>query len=287
MDSVTVSPSAQKTYDGKVFSDVPSLAYAPNTVDTSLILNKSSVVFNSDFTTATQAGTYPISITSNDLYSTQFGYILGFGTGALQIGKAPLTITGASAANKTYDGTTAANVSGASLAGVFNNDDVTLTLGAASFNTKDAGTAKPITVTGSALTGASAGNYLLTELSGLSANITQAPLTITASNVELNLGAALPITYKVTYAGFVNGEDSTVLSGLAVAPSCGACSDAGVFDLVPSGATASNYAITFVNGVLTLDTPTRIITHKLPVVNLGNVRSYDLLGRRVKGLLGN
>jgi hypothetical protein len=56
----------------------------------------------------------------------------------------PLTVSGAIAQNKVYDGTSAATVTGASLVGVISGDVVTL-LGGATFATAAAGTAKPVT----------------------------------------------------------------------------------------------------------------------------------------------
>jgi len=113
-----------------------------------------------------------------------------------------------------------------------------------------------------------------------SLTITRAPLSITAPSLTLNLGDAPPSTYNFTYSGFVNGEDASVLTGLGASLSCGECQTAGVFDIVPS-ASATNYAITLVNGTLTLDAiPVRIVTRPATVPNLRNLRNYDLLGRR-------
>jgi len=50
---------------------------------------------------------------------------------------------------------------------------------AATFDNKNVGTSKPVTVTGYALAGADIGNYTLSQPAGLSADITQAGLTVT------------------------------------------------------------------------------------------------------------
>ena len=78
-----------------------------------------------------------------------------------------LTVTGITANNKPYDGTTAAtlNVGGATLNGVLTGDAVTLnTTGAAgAFADPSPGNAKTVYISGLALNGADAGNYSLTQ----------------------------------------------------------------------------------------------------------------------------
>ncbi|MFO0959807.1 MAG: YDG domain-containing protein [Isosphaeraceae bacterium] len=74
-----------------------------------------------------------------------------------EIRQAALLASGITAANKAYDGTTAATIDafGASLSGAVRGDDITLnTAGAVgTFDTKNAGTGKVVNVTGLALAG--------------------------------------------------------------------------------------------------------------------------------------
>ena len=74
-----------------------------------------------------------------------------------------MTVTGITASDKVYDGTTAhaRYHDGQRWSGVVGSDDVTLdtTDATGTFDTKDAGTGKTVTVTGLALTGTDAGNY--------------------------------------------------------------------------------------------------------------------------------
>ncbi len=55
------------------------------------------------------------------------------------------------------------------------------------FDTKDVGTAKSVTVSGYTLGGIDAGNYTLSQPSGLSANITDAPIISTKITLPLIL----------------------------------------------------------------------------------------------------
>lgn len=101
--------------------------------------------------------------------------------------KLSLTVTGALANNKVYDGSTntTLNFSNAVLNTVLSGDVVTLNIGAAkgSFNSKSTGTNLPVTVSGLTLAGANSGNYSVTA-PVLSANISSRSLTVTAKGVN-------------------------------------------------------------------------------------------------------
>jgi hypothetical protein len=89
-----------------------------------------------------------------------------------------LTVSGAIASNKVYNGSTVATITGATLNGVISPDEVTVNGGGAF---ADANVANGITVTSAlSLSGADVENYSLTQPSGLTANITKADQTITA-----------------------------------------------------------------------------------------------------------
>ena len=96
-----------------------------------------------------------------------------------------LTISGAAANSKQYDGNNSAtvNFTGASLVGVIAFDVVSINSSgySATFNNKNVGTAKAVTVTGVALSGADAGNYTVSQPSGLTADITAKNLTISGA----------------------------------------------------------------------------------------------------------
>lgn len=90
------------------------------------------------------------------------------------------------------------------------------------------------------------------------ANVTQtltvnkAPLTIKADDQAKPQGDPNP-ALTVTYSGFVNGETSSVLTTApTVTTTAVTASPAGTYPIVPSGAAATNYAITYVNGTLTV-----------------------------------
>src|SRR6202043_3863421 len=124
---------------------------------------------------------------------------------AANITPASLTVTGESAANKVYDGTLTAALTGGTLSGVVSGDTVTLTQ-AGSFASKNVATGIVVTASDS-VGGASAGNYPLTEPLGLAANITPASLTVTGES------AANKVYDGTLTAALTGGTLSGVLSG--------------------------------------------------------------------------
>jgi hypothetical protein len=109
------------------------------------------------------------------------------------------------------------------------------------------------------LTASFAGNVTYATTSAAAdLTVNAVPLTITADSASKPYGAPDP-TFSVSYAGFVNGESSSVLGGAAVfttnEPTTGYASPS-TYTVTPAGLTSSNYAITFVSGSLTV-TPAR------------------------------
>src|SRR5262249_4618663 len=98
-----------------------------------------------------------------------------------------LTVSGITANNKVYDGTTSATLdtSSAALAGVVSGDAVTLNSASAtgSFASKSAAPAKTVTVSGLTTSGADAANYPLTQPTA-AADITARALTVSATGVN-------------------------------------------------------------------------------------------------------
>jgi hypothetical protein len=83
------------------------------------------------------------------------------------------------------------------------------------------------------------------------ANITKAPLTITADAKNRPYNTANP-EFTVQYSGFLGGDNQSAVSGLSVTSTATQTSNVGTYPITPSGATAMNYSIAFVDGVLTI-----------------------------------
>ena len=120
--------------------------------------------------------------------TTQFGddviYKENGGSGSLTIAKRDLNINGLSAADKVYDTSKVATLSGTAGVTVLSGDSVTLSgIGFGSFTDKNVGNNKNVIVSGYTLTGTDALNYTLLQPTNLKANITPAVLTINGISV--------------------------------------------------------------------------------------------------------
>jgi hypothetical protein len=88
----------------------------------------------------------------------------------------------------------------------------------------------------------------------VSIDVTKAPLTITAENKRKLVGAANP-PLTASYQGFVNGDTAASLDvPPSLATTATASSPVGLYPITVSGAEDANYAISFVDGVLTVAT---------------------------------
>ncbi|MFD1787298.1 YDG domain-containing protein, partial [Sphingomonas floccifaciens] len=166
---------------------------------------------------------------------------------------ATVAVSGLTAQNKVYDGTTQATLTGGTIT-AFGSDVVTLTQGTAAFADKNAGTGKSVTVSGYALTGADAGNYTLTQPTSLTADITRAVLTVTGA-------AAQNKVYDGSVSATVTGGSVAALGSdtvtLDAANATGTFADkaAGTGKAVTatgytlSGADAANYDLAQPNGL--------------------------------------
>ena len=140
------------------------------------------------------------------------------------------------AANKVYDGTAAATITGCSLTGVLAADvgKVSCGVASASFADVNVGNGKTVTASSITLTGSAAGRYTLSSTSATTtANITPVTLTVTVNSTAITAGAAIPaLTYTIT--GFIAADNSSVVSGTAT-----------LTITLPAGSPAGSYPITF------------------------------------------
>ena len=165
----------------------------------SVTLGGKTLTEDTDYTvtnnTGKDAGTYTLTITGKGNY-----------TGTLKvsfpIAKAPLTITGVDVQSKTYDGTTAATVTGVSFKGLVNGEalamgtDYTAT---ADFDNASADTFKSVTGKVTLLSSTLGKNYVLSDASFL----TSGDISAAASKLSFKVDRTKPvkgqyITFSVT-----------------------------------------------------------------------------------------
>ena len=238
-------------------------------------------VFGGDAVTLNQSGTFAtknvgngITVTASDSLggAASGNYVLTQPSGlSANITPAALTVGGETAANKVYDATTAATVSGGTLVGVLGGDVVTLNQ-AGAFATKNAGNGITVT-TADSLGGPAAGNYVLAQPSGLSANITPASLSVSGET------AATKVYDTTTAAALSGGALVGVLGGDTVTLSqAGTFASKNVGNGISvtandslGGVDAGNYIVTQPAGLAANITPASVVLNGLTVAT----RVYD------------
>ncbi|WP_044558833.1 MBG domain-containing protein [Azospirillum sp. B4] len=187
----------------------------------------------------TNAGSY--TLTPGGL--TAANYDISYVAGTLTVNKAALTVT-ANNATVTYG---QAPSLGASYSGFVNGETASVLGGSLAISGAGAN-AGSYTLTPGGLTAA---NYAISYVAG-TLTVNRAPLTVTANDVTVAFGGTP--SYSANYAGFVYGETSAVLDGALTFSGAGTA--AGAYRITPGGLTSSNYLITYVAGLLTVQADT-------------------------------
>ena len=121
-------------------------------------------------------------------------------------------------------------------------------------------------------TGGTAANYTIDDIAG-TLTVSPAPLTITADDKNKVYGGADPALTYTPSGTLYYGDSYSVITGVSLSTTTGASATAGTHAIIASGGTAANYAITDVNGTLTV-TPAQGGTTTVPpspLVTMSNV----------------
>jgi len=163
-----------------------------------------------------------------------------------------LSVTGASAPDKVYDGTTAASLTGASLVGIIGADLVNLVnANSGIFAQPDVGTGIAV-ASSMSLGGADADNYTLVQPTDITGTITKKDLTVTPDGKSREACGPNPV-FTLAYSGFAGTEDASVLVTEPVAFSTAdEASAPGSYDITASGGDGGNYKLVFIAGTLTV-----------------------------------
>jgi hypothetical protein len=178
------------------------------------------------------------------------------------------------AANKTYDGTTAATVSKYTVSPLLVEDTVTCSSGmggTTTFADKNVGNNKTVTATGLKLGGKDAGNYVLSITTATAiANITPLAITVTAATNTKQYDGTTSAAGVPTIAPALATGDTPNFTEAYTTKNAGS----GLM-LIPSGSvndnnSGNNYAVTFVN-----NTTGVITTRAITVTAATNSKGYD------------
>ncbi|EMI51858.1 beta strand repeat-containing protein [Rhodopirellula sallentina] len=239
----TTTAQMNATASGVVTGDLVTIGGTAAFTDKNAGTNKTVHITGLNLT-GTDAANYALASTSD--------------TTSADITPLAINVSGLTGDDKVYDGTTLATLSGTATVAAIGVDVVEVNGSAiASFNNKNVGTSKSIVVSGLTLTGDDANNYSINQPTGLTADITPAPLTITANNDAKFVTKTDATGYAgASYSGFVAGEGTSDLTGsLSITRSAmGADESAGTYTdaLAASGWSSTNYDITFVTGDYTI-----------------------------------
>lgn len=205
----------------------------------------------------------PVSISGVTLGGTDAGnYTLTQPISTASITPVVLTISGVTASNKVYDGTTAAviNTVSASLSGVLTGDVVFIASSATegTFADKNAGTGKSVSTSGFTISGTGVVNYTLTQPT-LIADISAKELTLSANDLSKSYGKLLAFTgTEYSVSALVSGD---VLSGLTISsPGSASSAVVGSYVISVTGGVNNNYHFTYVTGTLTVNKSTITVT---------------------------
>lgn len=211
--TVTLSDCDSFTYDGT--EKTPTVTVTLNSIE--LDSSQYTVSYsNSNGGTGnhTNAGTVTVTVTasSDGDYSGTVSQATGM---TYTISPVSLTVTGATAASKQYDGTKQVSISTVVLNGVINAEDVSVNVSSlsGSLSTADVGTYDLVTLPTMTLTGAAASNYTLTQPTvavPTSVSITQADaLSLTGTAVMVKNQAIYTVELDLTqisgYPAFPGG----------------------------------------------------------------------------------
>jgi hypothetical protein len=267
--------SDSKTYNGQAYAGYGIVAmdgFVNN--ETDAVLSGSLVNGGSSYG-AVNAGSYGISLSG----LSSSNYAITYVGGTLTINPALLSGNLVGMVLKTYDGSTVATLGAGNfqLTGWVGSDGAAVTKTSGYYDSANAGSGRTVSVSlGSGdyvATGATnLANYVLpTSISGNIGTVAKAPLTVRAhADGKTYDGRAYTGYGIVALDGFVNNETAAVLSGtLSNGGNSYGAVNVGTYNIALSGLSSSNYAISYVNGSLSIAPAPLTITAK----NFG--KTYD------------
>jgi hypothetical protein len=270
--TLTVSATAQnKVYDGTTAATV--------TLSSSGVVAGDAVSFSdtgATFATKNAGTGETVTVAGiSDSGADAGNYTLANTSATTLANITPLSIiVSGTAQNKVYNGTTVATVETLTGSGVLAGDTVTFADTGATFNTKNVGTGKTVTISGISAGGGDGGDYAVNTTATTTANITPATLTETATAVSVPQGQQPLLTGTVS--GFVPGDSiaNATTGTLAWVANTPAFPATGTYAIDGKGLSAQNYLIVQAPGnVDALTVTPELIAQGNPVD-----RIYGLIG---------
>ncbi len=269
MGALTINPIAAVTYTGSAQN--PTIVVKSGTT---------VLTANTDYTVTinnnTNAGTAVVNVTGVG------GYAGAFGNANFTINPKPVTVTGYSI-TKVYDGTTTVtNFGSPSFNGLVGAETATVNTGTSTYDTKEVGTGKAITLGTVTMTGGSAiaSNYVITQPTGIIGIITTKSLTVNGFNISKVYDGNNTVNNFGTpvFNGLVGAEMATVTIAASTyndaTVGTGKTITLGVITATAGtgGFIASNYDIISPTGITGIITPS---TSSLTIEPISAVLTYN------------
>jgi hypothetical protein len=269
------APAVTKTYDGGTtyattagdLTSIGSVLVGGDTVSVATI-----AYANRDFGIANKTVTLSGSTISDGNGGLNYTILAQNGNATSTINKANLTVT-AQTDTRGYNGTVSSAVAPVVTGTLY---DAVGTAATQSYDTKNVGITKTLTASGLVVNdGNSGNNYAIGYVTNLTGAINPAALSIRADDTGRPEGAPNP-PFTATYGGFQAGETPAVLAGtLSFSTPATVSSPVGSYSITPFGRSSTNYAITYVNGTLTVSTsvispPVNMPTFLNPIIQATN-----------------
>jgi len=250
--TATLNANQLQITTGAIDGDSVSLGSAQAVYDSKNVGNGKTVsVSHMNITASAQAGSVAVYGYRSQAVSADIGVIT----------PRSLDASGLQVADKVYDGNSRAELLASSLSGMVEGDALSLS-GSAAFADKNAGRNKAVAISGLALGGADAGNYLL------SSDRASAQATITAKTISAGASSVAGKVYDGSTAATVTagalqgviGDDQVGLQANAQFADKNAGKDkAATVSLVLNGADASNYLLASSTQAATADIAAKVI----------------------------
>ena len=234
-----------KVYDGTIETNYSEL-YSGFIEGEDESYLEGTIVRSGEAINAKSVGIYDYSLSGLSSSNYQISYV----PATLTITKAPLQISGVQVYDKVYDGTTSAIVDQSLVAyfGLVQGEEVSINKVSANFERSQVGE-QIVNLSNYSFNG-NTSNYAISNQVTATAKIKKAPLKVKVSSVTSSYLGIPYQDFKVTYEGFVNGEDASVLSGsLEFSGEGTKAVKAGVYNVSASGLINDNYEIEYIDGV--------------------------------------
>lgn len=254
-------PAFTTTYSGFVYGE-----------NASVITGAPTFTTNAD--SSSPQGSYTITPVVSGLSAANYTFTTA--TGTLAVGLASQTITFNPLAAKGYgDGSFTLTATGGA-----SGNPITYSSGDTTVATANGAT---VTIVGAGTTtiiasqAGTPGAYA-SATAQQSLTVTKALLAVTADNKQRTYNSANP-TFTATYIGFVNGDDSSVVTGVPTFTTAAVqASPAGSYPIVPvvSGLSATNYTFVAANGTLAIDVASQTVTFAELAARIYGDTPFDL-----------